>query len=525
MLSRRAGHLIAALLILAGVLIRLALVLLGWPRLNSDEATMGLMARHIALHGEHPAFFYGQSYMGTLEAFLAAGVFKVFGASALALRLPSVLLYGVFLCVMYALARALYSPLVAVATLAVLAVGPEEVLFRQIEVVGGYQESLVFGTALALVCALLVSGAERLRFETRAALLAVWGVCAGLGLWSDPLILPFVLTTFVVLVRRAREAGIRSLWPVAVAGFLVGLAPLLLHDISNQAHSAVGDMLRAYTTGGGNANSSPSLPHRILGLMAVSLPLATGARPVCALPPSTAWPLSSHLSRHAFLCTGIHITWSGVLICLTLAALLGTVRWRKRRPTLEGKLWAVRTALLDATVLTVLLYVFSSAPGVDPRFTARYLSLLLIAAPALLHPLLGPHRRSLMVAGAVLVVSYILVLVYGTVNTFDAVSGVRAQTRDQEALVSALLQRRVTRLYSDYRTCDRLAFQSGERILCGVLNADLRPGQNRVPGYLRSVQAHKLRLYLFPRGSVQIARLKVGSYRRTLLRDYVLLQR
>jgi hypothetical protein len=34
---------------------------------NSDEAIVGLMARHM-LQGERPLFFYGQAYLGSLDA-------------------------------------------------------------------------------------------------------------------------------------------------------------------------------------------------------------------------------------------------------------------------------------------------------------------------------------------------------------------------------------------------------------------------------------------------------------------------
>lgn len=90
----------AGLIALAAA-IRLALISFGWPVLNSDEATMGLMASHIAYHAEHPAFLYGQSYMGALEAYLGAAIFRLLGSSAVALRLGAVLLYSLFLTSIY----------------------------------------------------------------------------------------------------------------------------------------------------------------------------------------------------------------------------------------------------------------------------------------------------------------------------------------------------------------------------------------------------------------------------------------
>ena len=47
--------------------------------LESDEAVVGLMAKHISEGRELPVFYYGQPYLGSLEAFLVAGSFKLFG--------------------------------------------------------------------------------------------------------------------------------------------------------------------------------------------------------------------------------------------------------------------------------------------------------------------------------------------------------------------------------------------------------------------------------------------------------------
>ena len=64
--------LVALLLGLAGVGYRLVLTLLTVPVSNSDEATFGLAALHIAQGRERPVFLYGQHYMGMLESYLAA---------------------------------------------------------------------------------------------------------------------------------------------------------------------------------------------------------------------------------------------------------------------------------------------------------------------------------------------------------------------------------------------------------------------------------------------------------------------
>ncbi len=58
---------------------------------DSDQAIVGLMAKHLADGRAFPLFFYGQSYLLGVDAWLAAPVFLVFGASVAALHASLVL--------------------------------------------------------------------------------------------------------------------------------------------------------------------------------------------------------------------------------------------------------------------------------------------------------------------------------------------------------------------------------------------------------------------------------------------------
>src|SRR5213082_2341714 len=55
---------------------------------DSDQAIVGLMAKHLAEGRAFPLFFYGQHYMLAVEPWLAAPIFKVAGASVTTLKLP-----------------------------------------------------------------------------------------------------------------------------------------------------------------------------------------------------------------------------------------------------------------------------------------------------------------------------------------------------------------------------------------------------------------------------------------------------
>src|SRR6266851_4878209 len=122
-------------------LLRLLLISQGWPVTDSDESTMGLMALHIANHGEHPVFFYGQNYMGSTEAYLAAGLFHLFGPSTFTLRLGSIIFFTLFMISLYLLTSLLYSKPLALASLILLSLGSDGMLTTEF-IVGGYPETL-----------------------------------------------------------------------------------------------------------------------------------------------------------------------------------------------------------------------------------------------------------------------------------------------------------------------------------------------------------------------------------------------
>lgn len=58
------------------------------PQFDSDQAIVGLMAKHLSEFRALPVFFYGQHYMLGVEAWLAAPLFHLFGPSVTALKLP-----------------------------------------------------------------------------------------------------------------------------------------------------------------------------------------------------------------------------------------------------------------------------------------------------------------------------------------------------------------------------------------------------------------------------------------------------
>ncbi|HLZ24299.1 MAG TPA: hypothetical protein VKQ30_19470 [Ktedonobacterales bacterium] len=551
--------------ILVATVARLLIVALGWPQNDSDEGTMGLMALHILQRGEHPIFFYGQNYMGALEAYLAAASFKVFGVSVVSLRLGVLLLYALFLASTYLLAALLYNRRVALASVVVLGLGTHEILVRQLEAAGGYAETLAFGSLAMLLASWLAlsyaptpTNTERYR---RLSAYTAWGVVVGLGLWSDVLVLPFVVAAgAILLVCCWRELRTRAL-ALLIIGFSLGALPLIAYNIAPPGgQNSLVVFLQLHSAGGtGRSGVGLMLAQQLVGTALVSVPAITGANPLCPLNQQTSWPLTAASSGQALACTTVHGIWSvgvlglGALGALGALAAPGVLRrtlgrkprdWRKAWTLLaeverrQVMLTTCRLALLGGAALTLASYATSPAPALDPWTTARYLLPLLIATPLALAPLVGAGEvwwpratrggaRLRGVGRYAVLAGVCAVLLLGMVQAFGVTPAAHAHNAQFTALQAELERVGAVRIYTDYWTCDRIAFQTQERIVCSVLGDDLRTGFNRYAAYARIVAAVPHAAYVFSDGSPQALALAAEAngvlrqYRRLEMDGYV----
>ena len=557
------NSLFVSVIIALAISLRILLIYLGWPGVNSDEGTMGLMALHIAYHRELPLFFYGQGYTGSLEAFLGAAFFRFFGPSAFALRLGVILMFGLFLVSMYLLTTLLYTRKEALGTLLLLSLGSSQIMSLELGAIGNYPETLLFSAVLLLLASWLALTSNQglssvHNIKGRYIGYGCFGCVIGLALWSDVLILPFIVMASLLLIVFCRgDMGKRGLLCL-LTGLVIGLMPIFVYNASvplNQGSLSVLGTIFGFTNSG-QLISQPSLVQKIMGTILVGIPNMTGANPLCPISAADAWPLSIRTTSHVLQCTVVRGIWGlGFLVLLAVTTFLaGRDYWRSRHlpaapsGSVEEQVQRevairsfARCMVLGSAVLTVVIFAVSFAAGSTPWPSARYLIGLLIALPAVLSPLWGLARivqsRSsrfftMMMAflrhGILLLIGTAFLL--GTISIFPLLPDTQGVNRQQAALIDDLLHISASHIYTDYWTCDRIAFQSQEHIICSVLDEQLQSGTNRYVPYNSIVRVDPHSAYVFPIDSPQANAIALrttaanAGYRRFIFDGYVIYQ-
>ncbi len=199
-------------------------------RQDSDGAIIGLMAKHI-LKGEVPLFFYGQGYMGTLEAFFAAPFFLLFGASPFVLMHAIFFLSIIFILLTYILAGEMFGKRAALFAALYVAIPPAALRAFYKTAKGGYIETLIFGTLILLLTYRFVY--RNLSRSQKRRTLIVLGFVSGIAWWTDLLIIYYILTSAVFLFLKDKKFFLKSGFWLLVIFFLIGSAPFWVYNFTH----------------------------------------------------------------------------------------------------------------------------------------------------------------------------------------------------------------------------------------------------------------------------------------------------
>jgi len=189
---------IFTLLLLVGIALIPRLIFMvtrGFEIFHSDHAVIGIMAKHI-LEGKFMVYYYGQGYMGSLEAFMVAFWYLLLDMNVFSLQMGPLSFFLLFLVVNYFLLKKVFGYQVSLMANLLLAISSPALTQLSFTALGGYPETLFFGS-LFLLCLLM-------SYENpKAKTLFLTGLIGGIGLWVNNLIVMYFLALFIFLFLRS----------------------------------------------------------------------------------------------------------------------------------------------------------------------------------------------------------------------------------------------------------------------------------------------------------------------------------
>ena len=469
------GILVLAALILAALALRLFLLAGPQTELDADEAVVGLMANHI-LQGERPIFYYQQPYMGSLEAYLVAFSFALFGSSTLTLKLVPLVLSLLFVGLVFATGLRIGGLRGALISGLYVAIPPAFLALWGLKARGGYIEVLVLGQALILLASQVAKSG---RVGTKQALLG--GFFMGLGVWTNLLIAVYLLpiAIYLGLVLRRKLFGPWVL--IAVPAAVVGALPLIGFNVEHGFATA-----GAMTTWRGAIST---IPLYTFHFFRHSLPVLAGL----------AQGSSSQELFWAAFAHSLAQPWP-VALALSILFVLPVVLLRRRlADMLFGRAGRADDRNLLVLMLIVVPAVFVVTKFHEPVSEPRYLLPLYSAIPLLASGLLS---RGWLRRAAPLLMSAIVCLNLYSIAALDPAmnrptSEATSTPANRQELTSFLASHGLDKIYTDYWLAYPLAFESGERIVPSVISG----GFNRYVPYAYEVSVAPDPAFVFVTGS------------------------
>ncbi|HKD10468.1 MAG TPA: glycosyltransferase family 39 protein [Thermoanaerobaculia bacterium] len=407
--------------------------------IGSDQAVVGLMAKHILEGKGHPVFYWGATYAGSLEPHYVAGVFAVLGVSAASYRIAMALLLWALMLGICFLARRVFGAMAGLAALALLAIAPFFFLYKGLTSDGAY-DSVALLTLAIVALALWIDARRCLTSSPGAAFFAL-GILMGLAFWDMPhtAAVSAVVLGWLLVGRRAelRLEGAAA----ALGGAIVGAAPWWIWNLRHGWASLTASELGVVGLGRAARN--------LAGLLTASLACLEGG--------AVATPDPESL-RETFPLSGL------LAVCAVLVLIAPAVVRAFRGDRRCGLLLAVLGALFVTACFSRRLILS------EPRYLFSY---YVAATPLLglgLASLLSGRGRWLGISAAAALLAVHL--------ASDLLSRVSDRNADEEVtgslapLLGYLERAGLTRVYANYWTAYRLAFESNERIIATPLPLD-----------------------------------------------------
>ncbi|HJM81992.1 MAG TPA: hypothetical protein QF720_00105 [Nitrospinota bacterium] len=190
---------------------------------KADAIVIGMMAEDIFNGVEYPLLYYGQFYMGALEAWLLAPIYFFFEPDWWTISFIPIFISTIAVIPFYLLGKSISDKAGGIIAAGLWAISPFAINFYNITPRGCYPEVVLAGALLLWYSTEKIKGKE-ISLNTS---FIVW-FFGGLSLWASMLAAPFLATSGLLTMIYSRRRFITSSNLAAICGLIIGGSPFLI---------------------------------------------------------------------------------------------------------------------------------------------------------------------------------------------------------------------------------------------------------------------------------------------------------
>jgi len=275
----------------------------------------------------------------------------------------------------------------------------------------------------------------------------------------------------------------------ALVGLVLGAWPLIYYNL----HAAPGNdsiSIFLHMSNMGASNHYP-LSWYIYSPFVITLPATLGLGPTCYI---DHLPLNHLVYPHTQTCLIEQEVYGfgyiALLIVATIMACVALFISRRSQTRQEFVRHWARLMLLVGAGLTLIVFALNPTSIFTGVLGVRYLLCTLISLPAVLWALWNgldrirallpqPVKLPLLAPRLGVVAILCITSLLATMHIFEQIPAVQANRQQFVQLADRLESLHITRFYSEYWTCNRLIFQTQEKLVCGDTGVNLTHGDDR----------------------------------------------
>ena len=434
--------------------VRLLFLSYGGVTIDSDEAIVGLMARHLVEGRDWPIFYYGQHYMGSLEPTLVALIFRFFGESEWTLKIVPLIFSLIFVYQVFLLGERLDGTRSGYIASILAAAPPVGFVEWSTKARGGFIELVVLGTG-ALLIAVSIYQQKRPKLGSLCLLAFVLGIAWWVNNQAIFYIVTIGLFLFVPLFSKLGLKFFLRDCLIASCFFFLGGAPFWYYNLVFYPRFETFKQL------GGHAEFPNEVIEHFSGFFTEALPILLGSR--------RFWS-KNDLFQYSSL-------FGFIVAAITLIAFLAYL-FQQKSLDKKGSL-----IVLLFMAVTPLIFAFSSFGWLTsaPRYLLPLYSVWFVCVA------ISSNLKlfSLKLGSLLLVAIFGLSLCSNYLGGISipgqpyVVNGERV-SKDHTELNQWLVSHNFSHIFTNYWIGYRVAFETGERVTFSIYS---EPYTFRIPRY------------------------------------------